>query len=294
MERDLWKLIVAALRRLPRRWRRNAVYCDAQILAVLFWAALHDRPIVWACRRRNWPPQAWRRVLPDQSTLSRRLRDPSMKTCIMDVLRVLQEQHGVSDRLVVDAKALSVSEYSTDRDARTGWGAGCYMKGYKLHVLIDAKWRVLAWRVRPMNEAESVVACDLVRDAASAQVLPTKVIMLGDAAYDSNPLYGIASTHGVRLIAPRRKPNRGVRAPRNHPQRLESIALTEQGDPSIRATLGRMRDTVERFFGALASVGGGLAALPPWARRQHRSELWSGAKLAINAARITQRRRLAA
>ena len=43
MERELWRVIRTALRRLPRRWPRNASYSNAEILAVLLWAALHKR-----------------------------------------------------------------------------------------------------------------------------------------------------------------------------------------------------------------------------------------------------------
>ncbi|MFU8829684.1 MAG: hypothetical protein ACNA8P_12785, partial [Phycisphaerales bacterium] len=68
MERELWRLIVPRIRRLPTRRPRGAVYTDKQIIAVALWAALHTRPISWACNKQNWPPQAWRRVLPDQST----------------------------------------------------------------------------------------------------------------------------------------------------------------------------------------------------------------------------------
>jgi hypothetical protein len=46
------------------------VYDNRTVIAVLLWAALHDRPIVWACQRSSWPVQAWRRRLPDQSTMS--------------------------------------------------------------------------------------------------------------------------------------------------------------------------------------------------------------------------------
>ncbi|MCR9076824.1 MAG: hypothetical protein NXI07_12375, partial [bacterium] len=64
MERELWIVIRRGLRALPRRRVRNAVYTDEQVLAVLLWAALHQRPVSWACKRSSWPVQAWRRKLP--------------------------------------------------------------------------------------------------------------------------------------------------------------------------------------------------------------------------------------
>ena len=90
MERELWKLIIAAMKRLPRTRSRNAVYSDSEVLAVLLWAVLHDRPISWACVRRHWPPQAWRRRLPDQSTMSRRLRTDATRDQLAVVLTHVQ------------------------------------------------------------------------------------------------------------------------------------------------------------------------------------------------------------
>ena len=78
MERDLWTIVTGALKGLPPTRPRNAVYADSQIAAVYLWAVLHDRPVSWACQRRHWPMQAWRRALPDQSTMSRRLRHPAI------------------------------------------------------------------------------------------------------------------------------------------------------------------------------------------------------------------------
>lgn len=76
MERELWRWVRWGLRRLPRWWPRGAVYGNREVLAVVLWAALHNRPVSWACRRDAWPMQAWRGRLPDQSTMSRRRRDP--------------------------------------------------------------------------------------------------------------------------------------------------------------------------------------------------------------------------
>ena len=120
------------------------------------------------------------------------------------------------------------------------------------------------------------------------------VELLGDSNYDTNQLHEKSSQHGLRLIAPRKRPGSGLGWRKHHPNRIESIRLTEAADEATTLALQRARDTVERFFGAMATVGGGLAALPAWARRQHRVELWVGAKLAINAARISLRSALPA
>lgn len=284
MERELWRRIVAALKRLPRWWPRGAVYDNRGILAVLLWAALHDRSILWACQRHHWPVQAWRRQLPDQSTVSRRLRDPRVVEDLIRLLAILSG--GPSDHLlIVDGKPLTLSRFSGDPEAREGWGAGGHALGYKLHVLVDAAMRLLAWEVRPMNEAECVVAGDLLQQAAIHDRLPQRAVMLGDASYDSNRLHESAAQVGVRLIAPRRKPYRSLSPNhRQHPNRLSSILLTER-DATQARQLRNQRAGVERYLGTLASVGGGLIALPAWARRLHRVRVWVGAKLVLHTAR---------
>lgn len=299
MERDLWRRVVAALKRVPRTRPRNAVYEDREILAVLLWAALHDRPVSWACERANWPHQAWRRRLPDQSTMSRRTRRPGMPALLRHVLSRLQaSEHGPAPILIVDGKALELSEHTRDPDARTGRGVGGYSKGYKLHTLIDEHRRVLAWRVRPLNEAECTLAQGLMRDASrwSRSLLAPGAIVIGDASYDSNRLHLRAATLGLQLIAPRRKPDRGLAInTRHHRSRLRSVAITEgRGADRRRRWLAAKRGEIERFYGTLASAGTGLSHLPTWVRRLHRCELWVGAKIIIDAARSQRRGGIAA
>lgn len=288
MERDIWRVIVRALRRAPRRRPPRGVYSNRDVLAVLLWAALHDRPVSWACQRPSWPMQAWRRRLPDQSTMSRRLRDPALLDDLARVLDVLREGLTPSaGALLLDGKALEVSGHSTDPDAARGRGSGRFGIGYRLHALIDSARRVLAWSVEPLNKAECVVARDLVRDASSKTLLPRGATILADAGYDSNALYAAASEAGVALLAPRRKPHRSI-SPNydHHPDRLHAIKTLEGDERAAREARAK-RTTIERFFGALASVGGGLFALPPWVRRLRRVRLWVAAKLALDAARRT-------
>lgn len=295
MEREQWRGIVRGLRRLPRWWPRGAVYDNRAVVAVLLWAALHDRPVSWACRRSSWPMQAWRRVLPDQSTMSRRLRDPRVMEDLSRLVAIVHRGRGrVRGPLIVDGKSLPVSFVSGDPDAAVGWAGGRHARGYKLHALIDASRRVLAFEVKPMNAAECTCAQDLVRRACASWDVPPGTLVLGDASYDSNPLHAAASAVGLRLIAPRRRPDLHLcKNRRHHPGRLASIAFTER-DRRWAWLRSAVRTTIERFFGALVSVGGGLGPLPAWARRLHRVERWVAAKLVVNAARQAQRSPLAA
>src|SRR5437763_16007670 len=50
----------------------GVLYSCAVIVGVYLWAAVHDRPTSWACRREHWPAEfAFARRLPSQSVVSR-------------------------------------------------------------------------------------------------------------------------------------------------------------------------------------------------------------------------------
>ena len=73
MERQLFTLIYQWLVMVGATHRRGKKqFSDTMIVAVVVWAVLHDRPLVWACREFNWP--ADRQVvlqLPSPGTMSR-------------------------------------------------------------------------------------------------------------------------------------------------------------------------------------------------------------------------------
>src|SRR3954463_10930368 len=76
MERELWKVVYRALKKLARRFEQSYVQLHAwRIAAVLLWAALHDRPVRWACDKRNWSTTRLRPGrLPSEATMSRRAK----------------------------------------------------------------------------------------------------------------------------------------------------------------------------------------------------------------------------
>lgn len=289
MERDIWRCVTAALKRLPRTRRSGQRYSNRDVLAILLWAALHDRCILWACRRRNWPMQAWRRRLPDQSTMSRRLRDESVLEDLERLLHLLQtppEEAEQSDVLArVDGKPLAVSMFSRDKDAKVGWGAGIYQRGYKLHGLVDNAKRLIGGRVEPMNTPESLTAAELLRRNASR--LNGKRLLLGDGSYDTNSLHAAAAEVGLQLLAPRRRPGTSLsKSHRQHAGRVVSAMMLE-GDPALASWQRKKRACVEHYFGGLVS-GAGLHTLPPWVRTLPRVRVWVAAKLALNAARLAR------
>src|SRR5689334_17575839 len=75
MERELWSELNAAVAEVDASWRepRRYVHPTAAVVRVHLWAALHDRPVSWACQAKHWLPLR-PSALPDQSTMSRRTR----------------------------------------------------------------------------------------------------------------------------------------------------------------------------------------------------------------------------
>lgn len=287
MERELWALIVSSLRTLPRRSMRNAVYTDSQILAVLLWAALHHRPVSWASQRCNWPVQAWRRKLPDQSTMSRRLRDPAMAKIMRALAQRIQRRLPNGRLLLTDGKAFALEDRTRDPDALVGRASGRYAHGYKLHALVDNYHRVYAWSIRPLNHAEQPECRFLLGQLGGAQGLGRR-FLLGDAGYNSNALFCAARDAGFRLIAPRCKPGTGLGRRRHDRDRLSSMGLTERRGGWMWPKLYGFRIGVERYFSGLSSGVVSGDHLPIWARRLHRVSYWIDAKIIINAARIVR------
>src|SRR5919109_2700536 len=133
MERELWPVLYRQLQLVAARVQQKYVrYSPWVIAAVLLWAALHDRPIRWACDSRNWSTTRLRPGrLPDQSTVSRRLRRTAFG-CFMNELTAHLRGVGLPGLvLTADGKPLLVGGYSKDPEARVGWGAGQMARGYK-------------------------------------------------------------------------------------------------------------------------------------------------------------------
>ncbi len=109
-------------------------------------------------------------------------------------------------------------------------------------------------------------------------------LILGDSAYDSNPLHKACQEAGLLLLAPRKEPGTGLGKGYDHRlSRLMSIALLE-ADGQTAAWHKRTRYKVEHFNAGL--VCGARIDLPPFVRTERRVRLWAGSKLALNAARL--------
>lgn len=243
---------------------------------------MHDRPVGWACEPENWPADLRPDPLPSQPTVSRRSKT-------VEVLRLLAmvERMFVPDSfelaLMIDGKPLHVGSHSKDPDAAWGHARRGWAKGYKLHEVDGARPAPCEWDVEPLNVAEPTVAARLV-----ARLPPGGCYLLGDSAFDSNPLHEAATSGGRQLLAPRKRPGTGLGHCRQSVGRLRSLELLE-GPGAFGRALHCERDAIERRFGRLTNHAAGLAPLPNWVRRLDRVRLWVQLKLLIHAAYVLLR-----
>jgi len=282
MEGQLWKAILMVLARVDKRRKRtDEDYSDEDIVKVFYWAAIHDRPISWACQRQNWPLHARRQPLPSDTTMSRRQRTTSVIALFDAVEQSVTKPAGPGLFWMIDGKPLVIGGCSKDRQAGYGKAAGTKAKGYKLHAIVGSDGSLGDWRVAPMNKDERVIAKRLLKTAE------IQGYVVGDANYDSNYLHEICDARGNRqLLTPRRYgPGRKVGHRAQSRGRLRSIALLENPRPRFGRQLMRDRSAVERSFSQMVSWGGGMTHLPPWVRTHRRVRRWVQAKLTLTALR---------
>lgn len=279
MEHQLYRALVALLAALdqPPTPARFA-FSHARVVQVYYWAALHDRPVSWACRRPSWPIHLRRQPLPSAATVSRRLRSPAVRA-LLDALerRVVAPRTGAAF-WAIDGKPLPIGGASKDRQAGYGRAARGKARGYKVHAIVGGGG-IAAWRLAPMHKDERTMAARLLRSA------PLAGYLLADANYDSNPLHDLCERlGGLQLLTPRRYgAAHGLGHHRHSPGRLRSVARTEGPFPAFARGLLHDRGGIERCFGNLVNWGGGLAALPAWVRGHRRVHRWVQAKLVLTA-----------
>jgi len=254
----LYRFVNEVAESLPRGSRR---FADRVIVLVLLWAAFNHKPISWAVQRRNWPVWMQRLLpaLPSSTTMSRRLRRPSLRLFLDRLLAHAQGPAGLSLLRIVDGTALEVRSHSKDRQAGYGFGSGRKAKGYKLHLLLESTGQVADWRIAPMNTNEQVMAARMLLHADQL------VYVVADGEYDSNRLHRVVSWKGGQLLAPRRKTAKNLGHKRHAPGRLRGLSMLEGPSPFGRELL-RMRANIERFFGNADSHSEALGELPAWVR----------------------------
>jgi len=279
MEREHWIQLYALAERLGKSLSDRGRYTTAFVVGVFLWAVVHDRPVSWACRRANWPEDLRPRRLPSQSTMSRRLRCTSATELLTAMEAAFQEQSSENALEIIDAKPLPVGGYSKDPDIRWGRAAGGSWKGYKFFAIWGAGPMPRAWQIAAMSVSEKRMARKLIPQ------LQGRGRLLGDSQYDVSYLYDLAAKHSYQLLAPRQRPGTSLGHHYQSPHRIHAIQIME--GPQGKGIL-QQRNAIERTFGNWTSFGGGLSPLPAWVRRPQRVELWTHAKLLVNAARITK------
>jgi hypothetical protein len=287
MERELWPLLYHALLEAAREFRQKYVhYQPWTVAAVLLWAALHDRPISWACVASHWSTTKLLPArLPSQSTMSRRMKRVAFD-CFLNLLTQRLRDAGLPKLiLTLDGKPLLVGGNSKDRDAKFGRAAGHIGRGYKLHAIWAGRPLPETWEVTSLKEHEAKVAMRLFGQLNGGGYV------LADANYDATYLFDQAAQCGYQLVADQLDNNPGTGHHYQSPSRLRCIDM-------LRGEFGQelfaQRPQIERSFGNATSFGGGMGPLPAWVRHQHRVEQWVWAKLTINAARILRNQAMAA
>lgn len=282
MKRDDWKRIEACVRGLaPRPASDRFEFSDADIVLTFLWGCYFEKPVRWSCRRHNWPVYHTRPI-PGESTMSRRLRTPSV-LALFEAARVVLEAADPGGLVrVIDGKILPIASHSRDPDAGFGGPRG-RRRGYEMHSICTLSGQRNAWDVRSLSVDERVVARDLVAQAAYPGYL------LGDSNYHSEPLAQVCDRHGVQLAAPRKQPGRGLGHCPLGTNRRRALEITEFNVTPFAADLFKQRRTIETMHANLASSGSGLHGLPAWVRRLHRVRPWVAGKLLLDAARRVAR-----
>lgn len=273
MERELWKALYALAVRLDKPWG-SWRYSTAEIVAVYFWAVVHDRPTSWAADPQEWPEDLRPALLPSQSTLSRRLQRAETVELMTAVEQQLATLLAVGVGLVhrIDGKALGISKVGKDPDAGYGHGAGGMQKGYKLHAVWGTGPMPVAWGLAPMNVNEKHMASGLI------PTLPGGGYLLADRNYDANYLYDLAEQAGFQLVA-KKTSSRGKGGLGHRRQAAGRVRSLELFKTSFGRALFNQRAAIECRFGTLSSTGGGLSPLPAWVRRFHRVRHWVQSKI---------------
>lgn len=274
MEDELFKQVYHLIKQTAKnKTLKRATFSHAQILRTYFWAVIHDRPIYWACKKKNWPIYYRRHQLPTASTMSRRLRTETIQKLLKQMEHSLIQRVPRSTCRWIDAKPLPIGGNSKDKDSRFGFGASCIAKGYKLYAIADKNQGFVRWTIKSMNKSESKIAQELIR------TLDNQGYLIGDGQYDKNRLYDMAGRKAIQLVAPQRIRNaKGLGHRRHSLYRIRAMDLIKR---PFGQSLIESRKGIERMFGNLTCFAGGLKPLPHWVRTLFRVRLWVQAKMIL-------------
>jgi len=281
MDMAIWKVISQHLTHMAKLERKGRFeHPTTRIVRVYLWAVLNDRPVYWACHKRNWRGVKPPKNLPNQSTMSRRLARQSTKEMIDALLDSIEPALKYALVLRIDGKPLPIAKHSSDKRATIGRGAGGFQKGYKLHAIYAGNNRPVVFCVEPMNVDERVVAKRLLERLNLGEGY-----LLADANYETNTLYDYAAKKGRILVTPRRFANaKGIGQSRKHSTYRLSMIDRMREPTKFLCELYKSRRQIETCYANLTNFGGGLTHIPPWVRGR-RVEKYVLAKIIIRLAR---------
>jgi len=235
MERELWPILYRAVQRTAQEVRQKYVQLQPWVIvATMLWAALHDRPVRWACDADHWSTTKLRPAcIPSEATMSRRVDSVATGVFWRALEQRLRASGSPALLAFLDGKPLPIGGNSKDSDAHWGRGAGGLAKGYKLHAVWSTGVLPETWEVAALNVSKKAVAYRLLEQLHYAGYV------LADGEYDASYLYDQAFAHGYQLVAPYRKgKNPGCGKHYQSQHRLRSIAAarvwagTLQGAPT--------------------------------------------------------------
>ena len=205
MEAKLYAALYKLVSSLAHPRRKRCRFNDRIIVMVYLWSVLFDRPVCWACDQDNWFGND-DFELPSDTTMSRRLRTPSVLQLIERALAAGSELFGPAPLLKqMDSKPMYVGPYTKDKDAKSGRVAqGKMACGYRLHTLNHGR-NVKFFQIAPMSEHDSAVAPALLDHLEGGGYVAA------DNAYDNNDLHKKSADKNHQLVAPARACNKGVR-----------------------------------------------------------------------------------
>jgi hypothetical protein len=284
MELELWAELSQAICAVQRQFKFNPrdTHRTSLIVRVHLWSVLHDRPTVWGCNRNNWTDKTVPEPLPDQSTMSRRMRRPDFELFLKAMGRRLNGRPRARLLKIIDGKPLELPNHTRDPDAAWSRGVSRVSVGYKLHAIYSGNPMPESFAITPLDVCEKQMMSRMIKRVGGGGYL------LGDSHYDASWLFDVCRYHNHQLLTPRGKPGTGLGHHYQSPQRLRAIQMLEPpaGTNEFGLSLYRLRPAIERQFSQLVSFGGGLNGLPTWVRRIWRVRNWVWAKLLINASRI--------
>jgi DDE family transposase len=289
MDGKLWATVYQTVMQIDHpKPSSRATYSDQDIVLVTLRASYDQQSISWACRPENWEGLDGPKQLPSQPTVSRRSRTPQVQSLLDAIEAWLRLSVPDTDRvLAVDGRALLISPFSKDPDARWGHAIKGFGFGFKLHAIWGGGAVPLAWSVQPLNRQESVTAASCL--APRLPVSSRKRYLVGDAAYDTNRLHAAAAAKGFQLLSPPKRPGKSVGHRPHEPARLEGLRLLRT---AYGQWLYRQRGKIERQFGNATMRAEGLGSLPAHVRRLTRVRRYVHAKLILNGFRILTNRQL--